>query len=175
MKKLIVILLFPFVYSAQGEYKEYNFGLANIDSPLIDLEYAPGLSLLIGKRFEFQESYFLRDMQIGLALPSILTAKIGAGSYLNKERKSGILLGVRPWPLHLYTQVNLNEGIMGQWIISLEIGSALLAERGIGEGNGYWDFNALSMGSRFIVNFGYRTHLVWNNSYRRRRHFIFRL
>ena len=64
---------------------------------------------------------------------------------------------------------------MGQWIISLEVGSALLAESGIGEGNGYWDFNALSMGSRFIVNFGYRKHLVWNNSYRRRRHFIFRL
>ena len=89
-------------------------------------------------------------MQIGLALPSILTAKIGVGGYLDREKKVAIIAGVRPWPLHVYAQVNLKEGVKGQWIMSYEAGSML-----IDDFNFDTDFG-LSLESLFIVNFGYR-------------------
>ena len=147
MKKLIIILFFPFFISAQGEYFEVNAGVARIDSYW---DYGPGVSALIGKRFEFDESNFLVDMQIGLAFPSILTAKIGVGGYLDKEKKVAIIAGVRPWPLHCYAQVNLKEGVKGEWIISSEVGSALIFDDSTDYG--------LSLESLFIINFGYR----WN-------------
>ena len=122
MNKLFLLFLFPFFISAQGEYFEVNAGVARIDSYW---DYGPGVSALIGKRFEFDESNFLVDMQIGLAFPSILTAKIGVGGYLDKEEKVAIIAGVRPWPLHLYAQVNLKEGVKGQRIFSVEAGGVL--------------------------------------------------
>ena len=116
MKKLILLFLFPFFLSAQGEYFELNAGVSILDNGYWD--YGPGVSALIGKRFGSDESNFIVDMQIGLALPSILTAKIGVGGYLDREKKLAIIVGVRPWPLHYYAQVNLKEGVKGQSIIS---------------------------------------------------------
>ena len=149
MNKLVLLFLFPFFLSAQGGYFELNAGVARIDSYW---DYGPGVSALIGKRFEFDESNFLVDMQIGLAFPSILTAKIGVGGYLDKEKKVAIIAGVRPWPLHLYAQVNLKEGVKGQWIFSVEAGGVLLDD--------YVDVDmyVISLESLFIANFGYR----WN-------------
>ena len=149
MNKLVLLFLFPFFLSAQGRYFELNAGVSRIDSYW---DYGPGVSALIGKRFEFDESNFLVDMQIGLAFPSILTAKIGLGGYLDKEKKVAIIAGVRPWPLHAYTQVNLKEGEKGQWIISYEAGSALIDDFNVDTDLG------LSLESLFIINFGYR----WN-------------
>ena len=86
------------------------------------------------------------DMEIGLAFPTIATGKIGFGSYINKERKSAILAGVRPWPLFLFLQTNLPSRPKGQWVVSLEAaGSAL-----------FGTLRSLSFGSAFIANFGYR-------------------
>ena len=149
MKKLIIILLFPFVYSAQGEYFELNAGVSILDNGYWD--YGPGVSALIGKRFGPEEGNFIVDMQIGLALPSILTAKIGVGGYLDKEKKVAIIAGVRPWPLHYYAQVNLKEGLQGQWIISSEVGSQLIFDDSTDYG--------LSLESLFIINFGYRWYI----------------
>lgn len=142
MKKLILLFLFPFFLNAQNLYVESNFGVANIDG----LGVFPGASVLFGKRFEKPESNFLFDMQVGLAFPSIITAKIGGGVFLNKEKKSAVVFGVRPWPFHLYSQINFNEGKRGQWIFSVEAGGALV------------DMYEISLESLFIANFGYR----WN-------------
>ena len=65
---------------------------------------------------------------------------------MNKEKKSAVVFGVRPWPFHLYSQINFNEGKRGQWIFSVEAGGALV------------DMYEISLESLFIANFGYR----WN-------------
>lgn len=106
----------------------------------------PGASFLIGNRIESQNN-FLADIEIGLAFPTIVTGKIGLGSYINKERKSAILVGIRPWPLFLFLQANLPSRPKGQWIFSLEAGSALL---------GTSRSQDLSFYSTFIANFEYR-------------------
>jgi len=151
MKKLILLLFFPLFINGQGMYSEFNFGAALVadNIPL------PGFSFLFGKRFEKSESNFILDMEVGLALPSIVTAKIGGGFFLNKEKKSAVTVGIRPWPLHLYGQVNFNERPRGQWIVSLELGSAIIS-RYTSSQRIEWD--ALSFWSRGIINFGYR----WN-------------
>ncbi len=157
MKKLIVVFLFPFNLIAQGGYQELNVGFAHLDDN--DFPFFPGGSVLWGKVFEKTESNFLIDMQVGLALPSLLTAKIGIGSFLNKEKRSAISAGIRPWPLHFYTQLNFNEGKRGQWVVSFEAGSTLLEEGGVDGGIAGYDFDELAMHSRFILNFGYRIDL----------------
>ena len=59
----------------------------------------------------------------------------------------------------MYTQVNFNEGKLGQWIVSLEAGSTLLEEGGVSGRIGGYDFDELAMYSRFILNFGYRINI----------------
>ena len=88
MNKLILLFLFPFFLNAQNLYVESNFGIANIDG----LGVFPGASVLFGKRFEKSESQFLLDMEIGLAFPSIVTAKIGGGVFVNKEKNQRLFL-----------------------------------------------------------------------------------
>ena len=150
MKKLIFIFFFPYVVHGQGAYLELNAGFANI--PEIGgsaISLFPGASFLLGKRFEQSDGNLILDMEIGLAFPTYVTGKIGGGFFLNKEEKSAIVVGVRPWPLHLYTQVNLAERPKGQFILSLEAGSALIGEP---------DLEEISAFSTMILNVGYR----WN-------------
>ena len=124
LKTLIILFVFTtFLGSAQNSYIEWNIGVANIDEGYGGDFWAPGTSVLIGKRFNLSENLIL-DAEIGLAVPSILTAKIGLGTYFNKETKSAVVFGVRPWPLHGYVQMNLPQGEKGQWIISGEISDA---------------------------------------------------
>lgn len=136
--------------NGQGAYIELNAGIANI--PELgggDISLFPGASFLVGKRFEQSDGNLILDMEIGLAFPTIATGKIGGGFFLNKEEKSAIIVGIRPWPLHFYTQVNLPERPKGQFIISLEAGSALIGEP---------DLEEMSAFSTIILNMGYR----WN-------------
>ena len=107
MKKLIIVFLFPFFSCAQGGYIEYNIGIAKLAPNYYDIQYGPGVSALIGKQFDIKKTPFLFDMQIGLAFPSVLTAKVGAGSLLYRKTGTAITFGVRPWPLHIYTQLQL--------------------------------------------------------------------
>ena len=109
----------------------------------------PGASFLLGKRFEQSDGNLILDMEIGLAFPTYATGKIGGGFYLNKEEKSAIVIGIRPWPLHFYTQLNLPERPKGQFIISFEVGSAIIGEP---------DLEEMSAFSTMILNMGYR----WN-------------
>lgn len=81
-------------------YIESNWGVAAIDGEFI----FPGTSFLIGKRAFFNDAGFV-DAQIGLAFPTIATAKVGVG----KRWRSGWSLstGVRIWPLHAYVQTGI--------------------------------------------------------------------
>lgn len=159
IKKLILVFLFPFNLIAQGGYIEYNGGIAILGSNSYDIELGPGASALIGKQFDFTKTPFLLDMQIGLAFPSILTAKVGVGSLLYRKTGTALTFGVRPWPLHLYTQLQLFQTDFIGLFISFEAGSKLLKERGVSGGVGNLDYGELSMGSRFIINIGYRIDL----------------
>ena len=150
MKKLIFIFFFPYFVHGQGVYLELNAGFANI--PEIGgsaISLFPGASFLVGKRFEQSDGNLILDMEIGPAFPTYVTGKIGGGFFLNKEEKSAIIVGIRPWPLHFYTQVNLPQRPKGQFIISLEAGSALIGEP---------DLEEMSAFSTMILNMGYR----WN-------------
>lgn len=170
MKKLIIVLLLPFFSCAQG-YLEYNGGIARLGSNYYDIEIGPGASALIGKQFDIKKTPFLFDMQIGLAFPSVLTAKVGLGSLLYRKTGTAITIGVRPWPLHLYTQLQLFQTDIIGLFVSFEAGSKLLEERGVSGGVGNLDYGELSMGSRFMINIGYRIDLgAWRgffNSLRR--------
>ena len=128
----------------QGYY-EFNFGAAFIEDFEIPF---PGISFLIGNKTYF-ENNLIFDAEIGLALPSIATAKLGLGY---KVGKSEIIVGVRPWPLHYYLQTQLSTNERGGWIMSVEISS--LAFRRTYNDTAY----EASMYSLGMINFGYR----WN-------------
>ena len=150
--------------NGQGAYLELNAGIAYIPEVGIDISVYPGASFLVGKRFEQTDGNLILDMEIGLAFPTIATGKIGGGFYLNKEEKSAIIAGIRPWPLHMYTQINLPKGPKGQFILSLEVGSAIIRRRAEvideyplhDDDMWYRPYESLSAESQFIVNFGYR-------------------
>ena len=155
--------MFPFFVEGQESYVEFNAGIAYIPELVLILVIFPGASFLVGKRFEQADGNLILDMEIGLAFPTIATAKIGGGFYLNKEQKLSITAGIRPWPLHLYTQINLPEGPKGQFILSFEVGSAIIRRRdesvsSIMMDMWYRPYRDLSAESQFNVNFGYR----WN-------------
>lgn len=138
---LLTLLVTCFNSSANNGYLEWNFGAALIGDGDYD-GWFPGTSFLIGSRYDFDNNLFL-DGEIGLALPSIVTAKGGVGAYINKNNKSAISIGVRPYPMHAYAQINFPESKIGQWIFSAEIGNA----------------SSYSFYSNAILNCGYRWKL----------------
>ena len=82
-------------------YIESNWGLAYIgESDAI----FPGTSVLMGRRSYFSKNGFT-DTQIGLAFPSVLTAKVGVG---HTGAKGGhFSAGLRVFPTHVYIQNTL--------------------------------------------------------------------
>ena len=151
--------MFPFFSCAQGGYIEYNGGIAILGYNSYSIDLGPGASALIGKQFDVTSTPFLFDMQIGLAFPSILTAKVGVGSLLYRKTGTALTFGLRPWPLHLYTQLQLFQMDIFGLFVSFEAGSKLLEERGVSGGVGNLDYGELSMNSRFMINICYRIDL----------------
>jgi len=136
----------------------------------------PGLSLLWGKRTFQSENRFI-DRQFGLAVPSLVTLKVGQG-WRNPDTYRTFSYGVRVWPLHGYVQFGFlnprcenkvsertlrrlqrrgksRENLLcGEWNISIEVGSALLDE--------YFDTGFLydaAFWSYGIVTFSHRWYL----------------
>ena len=124
MKKyILIILIFPaFIFGQTTEKKslEWNFGVASVvEYDFSDIVF-PGLSVLYIKTTSYS-SGLVKEAQIGLAAPSIMTAKLGVGAgSLDKN----ILFTVRPWPffigpqlkLHNFTasfEIGLNNGVSG--------------------------------------------------------------
>ena len=106
MKKFILIILFipAFIFgqTTKKTFIEMNVGIASVD----DYDFSgifPGTSVLFGKTTSF-DSGLVTEAQIGLALPSILTAKLGFG---DGNLDKNILLTLRPWPFFIGPQLKL--------------------------------------------------------------------
>lgn len=111
MRPSLTALLLGFVLSSSlcaqeagrsESYIESNWGVASID-PKPGVVF-PGTSVLAGGRHFISRHGFV-EAQGGLALPSILTAKLGGG----KKWDSGWSLssGIRVFPLHGYLQTGV--------------------------------------------------------------------
>jgi hypothetical protein len=120
-------------------YLEVNAGLARIfyDS------YFPGISFLVGQQKFLAPQTFL-EYQVGLALPSIATAKVGVGY---QGEGIGFSAGVRLFPAFVYGQTHFNLR-NGQINISAEISPFNLNN---------WDLGP-SFGANNIFTLGYQ----WN-------------
>ena len=113
MKRIILILsLVPLLTFSQSKniYKEFNFGVALFDGN----NAFPGASFLFGKTHYYTNNALL-DYQLGIALPSIVTGKVGFG--IGNEDFATII-GFRPWPTCPYLQFSFNE----RYNLSIEYG-----------------------------------------------------
>ena len=113
MKRIILILILaPLLTLSQSNntYKEINLGIA-----LFDDSGFPGASFLFGKTKYYTNNTML-DYQLGVAFPSIVTAKIGFG--IGNEDFATII-GIRPWPTCAYLQLSENQ----KHNLSVEYGS----------------------------------------------------
>ncbi len=137
MKKLIIIiLLFPISMIGQNkkQYLELNIGLA---TGLSYMDACPGASFLYGETIDLGNKWLV-DYQIGIAAPSIITSRVGFGSYFNKNKSASFIIGCRPWPLTGYTQ--LSFGKAQNFILTGELGTG----------------GDISMDAVGIFTFGYR-------------------
>lgn len=126
----------PFNIKPKVNFTEYNFGMALLED--VDFVF-PGTSFLIGQTNYFENGLIL-EYQIGVAIPSVITGKIGIGK---KFENTDIVVGVRPFPFNLYVQPRFKDRDKGYWIMSIEF-------------NPLDSGNSLSFYSRGLVNFGYR-------------------
>jgi hypothetical protein len=138
--------------SNNRSYLEVNSGLAVFEpsgngGPFSDI--FPGLSFLIGNQSFVSKNIFF-ESQIGLALPSIVTAKIGLG-FINKG--IGASIGMRLYPTMAYAQIHLPTR-NGQFNISAEASPL--------SNSAYFDF---SLYAKNIFTVGYQ----WNIGKSRKR------
>ena len=147
MKTLIAMALLLIVVSqsvaqettkgkTEQSFVEWNFGAAVI--PNEDSVF-PGTSVLWGKTY-INENNFIVEYEVGFALPSLATGKVGIGKQFNTTK---VILGVRPFPFNLFLQSSFTNGKKGYWIASVEY-------------NPMDPDSGISFGSRTIFNVGYR-------------------
>ena len=99
--------------NAPFEHFGQNYIDANVGLALLEGEFPfPGVSFLFGRRSFRSESTFL-DAELGLAFPSIATAKLGVGHY-NPASGRSVAAGIRPWPAHVYFQFGREDNRCGE-------------------------------------------------------------
>ena len=144
MKKFLLILLFPLALFSQKQeristiYTEINTGVAFID----ELPF-PGMSGLIGTTLN--AGGFLFDVEAGLALPTIWTAKMGIGYELGRSQ---VTAGLRPFPAHVYIQHVITGKKYGSFLMSVELG---LEEMGV-DANSFESLAMITFGWRFTLS-----------------------
>jgi len=89
--------------SYRQTYFESNFGIALLSQESFVGAF-PGYSFLRGRRKFYSRDKFT-DAQIGFALPTAVTAKIGVGK-LNFNKETSNSFGLRIFPAHIYIQHN---------------------------------------------------------------------
>lgn len=92
-------------------FLEMNFGLAALGPHGSLYGLFPGTSFLWGSTGS--HSGFVYELQIGAALPTILTGKLGVGV---GDLNNNLMIAVRPWPQTIGPQVTIR-----QWTMSFEI------------------------------------------------------
>ena len=155
MKAIIMsILIFIGIEcEAQEQFTslEWNAGLAYI--PEYD-EYIPGCSYLIGTTY-ITESNMVVDAQIGLAAPTLVTGKVGVGF---KAKNAIITAGIRPYPSHVYLQLQwLPYNKHHSFIFSFEESAASFSDSYSTPGFAFWE--RASYQSLRLVTVGYRWNL----------------
>lgn len=128
------------IHSTQ-RYSELNGGIAFnrvlVNNNPVGPPIYPGVSFLWGKTHYFK-SGFLLDNEIGLALPVIFTAKIGAGIDFEKFE---FLIGLRAIPFNYYIQINTPTE-RGSFLFSVE--------------KNILKFRAAEFSPPVLINIGYR-------------------
>lgn len=89
--------------SAVVNYREVNVGVAFLGRQYTESGMFPGASYLWG-RTTYSSNGLVVDRQAGIALPTIVTGKIGVGY---GSEKGSALVGIRPWPPTGYLQGNI--------------------------------------------------------------------
>ena len=143
LKVVLVAFVSSSSFFAQesSRYVETNVGISYTE----EIGGFPGISFLYGQRKFLSNTTFL-DVQGGLALPSIVTMKVGCG-YRSAVSGFSASTGVRIWPAHAYIQFGVpdnrcskevskrvqrrlerrgkdsNDLMCGEWTMSLEIGT----------------------------------------------------
>ena len=159
MKKSILISLLSFIFfnnieaqeidtgTSENSFVEWNFGLAYIGDDLIlgNNFIFPGTSVLWGKTY-INENNIIFEYEVGFALPSLITGKLGVGKKFNN---TNVIVGVRPFPFNLFLQSSFTSGKKGYWIASVEF-------------NPLYPDKSFSFGSKAIINFGYRWNIIKN-------------
>ena len=148
-------------------YAELHGGIAIIDLGTETKYPFPGFSGLVG--FRMGKRLFA-DCQVGVALPSLGTAKVGLGYLSPKPRGFSFTAGYRFWPNHIFVQLGFkSEESMGrsvrdgEWFesfISFEL-SQWVIDQWRHQGPGYllYDSEERSFYSRFILSCGIRKYL----------------
>jgi hypothetical protein len=133
------------VVGQNTKYVESNFGVSIVNSPAGAEALAPGSSYLWGSRNYINQNIFI-DKQLGLAFPSLVTAKIGMGK-MNLENGESISGGIRIFPTHLYIQrgwgtkrssflirkrslrkgKTIEDVCSGEWTLSFEVSPFILS------------------------------------------------
>jgi len=102
MKQLILttlLTLFVFISNAQTRttYSEVNAGISTGTIP-----FFPGASSLVGATIKYPSGIIV-DYEGGIAFPTLLTGKVGAG--IQVDRNMDLTLGVRLFPSTIYAQL----------------------------------------------------------------------
>ncbi|MDG1393350.1 MAG: hypothetical protein P8P55_00815 [Flavobacteriaceae bacterium] len=121
---------------SKESFIEWNFGIAFLEDE--DFVF-PGTSVLWGKTY-INENDLIFEYEVGFALPTLVTGKIGIGKKFNNTK---VVVGIRPFPFNIYGQSSFAKGEKGYWITSLE----------------YNPRNPTNRVSKGILNFGYRWNL----------------
>lgn len=154
MKKiLLLILLIPGLLYSQNKlfYVETNAGVSttvNYEDEVVDIV---DMSVTYENNDKFMGSlsvgtyipmgdYSLIDVQLSLSYPYILSGRVGVGSYYGEREQIAIILGVRPYPLTGYVQLNIRPNTGLHFVFCSEIGTG----------------GDISLGTRSIFNVGLR-------------------
>jgi hypothetical protein len=153
MKKQLLISLLPFMFfnnikaqeivtrETTNSFVEWNFGVAFTRDNFL----FPGSSVLFGRTI-INENNLIFEYEAGLALPSLITGKLGIGKKFNNTK---VIVGARPFPFNLYLQSSFAEEKKGYWITSVEF-------------NPLGSDQSISLASKAILNFGYRWNIIYN-------------
>lgn len=158
MKKiLLLLLLLPGILYSQSKqfYIEANGGTTttiNYEDEIIDYtdmsvtyedNTKPTFSLLFGANIPMGD-YSLVDVQLGLCYPYIVTGKVGVGSYFGDKELIGFIMGIRPYPLSAYAQLNIRPNNKLHFVVCGELGTGA----------------DVSLGAKSLINAGLRFPLI---------------
>ena len=115
-----------------NSYKEFNGGLYFGGN---DLTVFPGISYLVGRTNYFNN--IVLDYEIGFALPTVITGKVGVGF---GDQNNSTIIGLRPWPSTAFIQHLWGE----KKLISIEV---MIPHNG-----NFIAGNSIPL----IINYGYR-------------------